>query len=33
MQAAYEEALLEERYGEAYTTYKTSTKKLIPYIY
>ena len=31
--ASFEEKLLEERYGEAYTQYKSATKKLIPGIY
>lgn len=32
-QAAYEEGLLEERFGDAYVEYKRATKKLIPFIY
>ncbi|PSC75400.1 S-isoprenylcysteine O-methyltransferase [Micractinium conductrix] len=31
--AAYEEGLLEERFGDAYVEYKRATKKLIPFIY
>ena len=31
--ASVEEGLLEERYGERYTRYKSKVKKLLPWLY